>query len=49
MDDDINFTYEANTQVHGSCAATLNNEMWVFGGYTQTRQVNFKWADNQAG
>ena len=38
VDDDINFTYEDNTEAEGSCAATLNDEMWVFGGWNQ---VNF--------
>ena len=41
VDDDINFTYETNTEVFGSCAASLNDEMWVLGGYYQKRQVNF--------
>ena len=41
VDDDINFTYEDNTQAYGSCAATLNDEMWVFGGRYKKRQVNF--------
>ena len=40
VDDDINFTYEANTEAYFSCAASLNDEMWVFGGYNQRRQVN---------
>ena len=40
MDDDINFTYEDNTEAEGSCAATLNDEMWVFGGSNKKRQVN---------
>ena len=42
-DDDINFTYEANTEVYESCAASLNDEMWVLGGHNQKRQVNFNW------
>ena len=42
-DDDINFTYEANTEVYESCAASLNDEMWVLGGYNQKRQVKFYW------
>ena len=42
VDDDINFTYEANTEVSWSCAATLNDEMWVLGGNFQRRQVIFK-------
>jgi len=33
FDSDINFTYEANTHVYLSCAATLNNEMWILGGH----------------
>ena len=48
VDDDINFTYDADTVTWGSCTASLNNEMYVFGGqnklhaadYTQY-QVNF--------
>ena len=42
VDDNINFTYDANTEVYYSCAASLNDEMWVFGGYYKRRQVNFK-------
>ena len=49
MNDDINFTYDANTEVYRSCAASLNDEMWVFGGDDQRRQVNFKCPDNRAG
>ena len=40
VDDDINFTYEGNTEVRGSCAASLYDEMWVFGGFYKKRQVN---------
>ena len=40
MDDDINFTYETNTEVYSSCAATLDGEMFVLGGENQKRQVN---------
>ena len=47
MDDDINFTYEDNTGISNSCAASLNDQMWVFGGTTQN-QVNFKYPDNSA-
>ena len=46
MDDDINFTFESNTEVYESCAASLNDEMWVFGGTNIQRQVNFNWPDN---
>ena len=42
MDDDINFTYEDNTEVYFSCAAALNDEMLIFGGLRLERQVNFK-------
>ena len=46
MDDDINFTYDADTEVHYSCAASLNDEMWVLGGSSNKRQVNLKLSDN---
>ena len=42
MNDDTNFTYEENTEVLSSCAASLNDEMWVLGGINQRRQVNPK-------
>ena len=41
VDDDINFTYEDNNVVDGSCAASLHDEMWVLGGFNKKRQVNF--------
>ena len=40
IDANIDFKYEAKTEVSGSCAATLNNEMFVFGGLNEKRQVN---------
>lgn len=40
-DDDIDFTYDTNTETYKSCSAILNNEMYVFGGATYKRQVNF--------
>ena len=47
LDADIDFTYgpyewKDGDTVHvvGSCAATLNNEMYVFGGQLVLRQVN---------
>ena len=46
MDDDINFTYDTNTEVYYSCAASLNDEMWVLGGSSNKRQVNLKLSDN---
>ena len=42
VDDDINFTFEDNTEVFYSCAASLNDEMWVLGGSDNARQVNLK-------
>ena len=40
VDDDINFNYDTNTEVHGSCAASLNGRMFVLGGYNHRQQVN---------
>ena len=42
FDNDINFTYEPNTEVEDSCAATLDGEMFVLGGWNHKRQVNTK-------
>ena len=47
MDDDTNFTFEDNTGVYYSCAASLNDEMWVLGGYNKERQVNPKLLDKR--
>ena len=47
LDDDINFTFEDNTEVFYSCAASLNDEMWVLGGYNKRRQVNLKLLDKK--
>ena len=51
IDADINFTYSqynsptdsraVTTRTVGSCATTLNDEMYVFGGQLVYRQVNF--------
>ena len=38
-DDDLNFTYDENTEVVGSCSASLNDKMLVFGGTDHPRQV----------
>ena len=38
---DIDFTYDSNTEAYGACAATLHGAMFVFGGSSQSRQVNF--------
>ena len=48
VDDDINFSYEENTEVDYSCAASLNNDMWVFGGTYKTHQVSFEWPDTSS-
>ena len=45
IDDDINFEYEPNTEVYQSCAATLDGEMWVLGGYYKRRQVKIDSSD----
>ena len=34
--------YKPETELHGSCGATLNGEMFVLGGQNQKRQVNIK-------
>ena len=47
VDDDINFTFEEKTEVFLSCAASLNDEMWVFGGWYKERQVNPKLLDKR--
>ena len=39
FDDDIDFTYDTNTEVYLSCTAALNDEMWVLGGNNRPRQV----------
>ena len=49
VDDDINFTYDTNTEVYRSCAASLNNEMWVLGGSSKQRQVNLKLSADTVG
>ena len=39
MDGETVFTYDTDTEVHQSCAATLNDEFWVIGGSNKKRQV----------
>ena len=39
VDKDIDFTFEDNTSVYGSCTATLDGEMWVLGATHNNRQV----------
>jgi len=46
MNDDINFKYDTNTEVCGSCAASLNDKMFVLGGWNQAQQVNIKQCQN---
>ena len=41
VDDDTAFTYDDDTEVYASCAATLHGEFWVIGG-NKKRQVNIK-------
>ena len=38
-DDDLNFTYDENTEVFKSCSASLNDKMLIFGGWNHPRQV----------
>jgi len=40
LDNDINFTYDLNTEVYESCAATLDGEMFVLGGWNEKKQIS---------
>ena len=40
VDDDINFTFDDYTEVYYSCAASLNDQMWILGGANYKRQVD---------
>ena len=42
VDEDTVFTFDEDTEVYASCAATLNDEFWVIGGKNQKRQVMIK-------
>ena len=42
VDDRTVFKFETGTEVYASCAATLNDEFWVIGGYNRRRQVILK-------
>ena len=42
VDDDTVFTFDDDTEVEYSCAATLNDEFWVIGGLNKKRQVLMK-------
>ena len=39
-DHDLDFTFANGTAVMESCTASLNGEMWVFGGYEHNYQVS---------
>ena len=39
VDYDPEFTFDEDTEVYGSCAASLNDEFWVLGGNNKKRQV----------
>ena len=39
IDADTVFTYDINTEVYYSCAATLHGELWVIGGRYKKQQV----------
>ena len=36
----MDFVYEDETEVSGSCSAILNGEMFVFGGWDEKRQIS---------
>ena len=42
FDDDIDFTFDTNTEVYLSCTAALNDEMWVLGGNSHEQQVSYE-------
>ena len=42
FDDDIDFTYDTNTEVYLSCTAVLNDEMWVLGGNSHEQQASYE-------
>ena len=52
LDADLNFTYAPyqwsaaggsnHVRTMAACSATINNEMYVFGGQFVSRQVNFE-------
>ena len=39
IDGDTIFTFDTDTEVWQSCAATLHDEFWVIGGLNKKRQV----------
>ena len=38
--DQINFQYDKNTEIHGSCSLQWHNHFYVFGGFNLWRQVS---------
>ena len=45
VDENIEFEFEADTEVNGSCVATLKGEFYVLGGTNYKRQVIFLLTD----
>ena len=39
VDDSLDFRLGKSTEVYHSCSAILNNQMYVFGGSFETKQV----------
>ena len=37
--ENFEFKMDDDTEVYRSCSATLNGELYVFGGFTQSKQV----------
>ena len=40
LDDNLDFEYLEDTQVHGSCSLTWRGEFYVFGGITMSKQIS---------
>ena len=38
--DELNFNFNANTEVDGSCSLVFSNKMFVFGGANEKRQIS---------
>ena len=39
VDYDPEFTFDEDTEVYGSCSASLKDEFWILGGNNKKRQV----------
>ena len=39
MDKEVNFSFGYRTDVDGSCGVTFKNEHFIFGGFSEQRQV----------